>query len=70
MLDDSDLDFVILGWPSGGWIITVLGLIIFVVVLFIVSGNKDECAKKHCANGATSQLLNHECLCVEKPVTP
>lgn len=66
MLDDSDLDFEILAWPNGGWIITVLGFIVFIVMLVIVSDNKEECAKKHCDNGGTSVLLNHECLCVEK----
>ncbi len=65
MLDDDDLDFAILAWPSGGWILGILGVIVIVVMAIIVSGNKDECAKRHCERG-TPILAHHECLCVEK----
>lgn len=66
MLDDDDLEFTALIWPGGGWGMTIIGIIVIVVMAIIVSGNKEECAAKHCDNGGTSMLMNHECLCVEK----
>lgn len=66
MLDDSDIDFTILAWPTGGWIIGLLGFIVVVVMVLIVTGNEKECATKHCERG-TAVLMHHECLCVEKP---
>lgn len=66
MLDDDDIDFAILAWPDGGWILFVIGVIAIIVMAVIVDGNKKECAAKHCEHGV-GMLANHECVCVEKP---
>ncbi len=69
MLDDEDLDFTILVTPTGGWIITILGIIAVIIVAIIVSDNKEECAKRHCEHGSPI-LAHHECMCVERPEAP
>lgn len=65
MLDDNDLEFTALAWPNGGWILGILGVAVVVIMAIIVSGNHEECAKKHCDKG-TPVLMENECLCVEK----
>lgn len=66
MLDDDDLEFTILAWPVGGWIITILGLVVVVWMAIKVSQNREDCSKLHCKTGS-AVLMHHECLCVEKP---
>lgn len=66
MLDDEDIDFMILAWPSGGWIVALVGLVAIVIMCAVVSGNKKECAESHCSHGS-GMLVEHECVCVEKP---
>lgn len=70
MLDDDDVDFAILMWPSGGWVVGILGFILIVVMLLIVQNNKNECSEMRCARGGSPILMHHECLCVERPVSP
>jgi hypothetical protein len=65
MLDDDDVEFVALAWSGGGWVIGVLGIIVLVIMMVIVSGNKDDCAKLSCPHGSP-KLMEHECLCVDK----
>jgi len=67
MIDDSDVDSVFLvalfsnGWTAG------IAIIIGLIMMFIVSENKDECSKKQCPVASQqSQLLNHQCLCVQE----
>lgn len=66
MLDDDDLDFAILAWPSGKWIVTIVGIVAIILLFMIVRGNRAECESKHCDHGV-GRLINNECLCVEKP---
>lgn len=66
MLDDDDVEFTALAFPVTGPISFVLFLITIIIMLVVVSHNKDECAAMHCDNGGQAQLLNHQCLCVEK----
>lgn len=43
----------------------VVGLI-FIGMIILFSCN-DECAKKICRSGNTPMLINHRCICVERP---
>lgn len=65
MLDNDDLDFAILAWPSEGWVIGILGVIVILILAAVVASNEDTCAKKHCERG-NPVLMKHGCLCVEK----
>jgi hypothetical protein len=65
MMDDDDVEWVAILWPTGGWLISIIGLIVLVVMLVVVSGNKDDCARLQCSSGKTPKLMQHECLCVE-----
>lgn len=66
MMDDSDSDtfWIAAMFTKGpiGWIFLAL----FIVVLFVVASNKEDCAKKSCPNGMTPKLMSHECLCVQR----
>jgi hypothetical protein len=65
MIDDDDVDFAVLAWPSGGWVLAIIGAIVIIALLVVVERNKEECAAKHCDRG-NPMLIKHECLCVEK----
>lgn len=64
MIDDSDVhDFEIMAlFTDGpaGWIL----LAIAVVLLIIVAGNEEDCAKKTCPSQMTPKLMEHSCMCV------
>ena len=68
MLDDSDVDFAILISNPKSWLGLAAFIIFIVVLVIVVQGNKDECEAKTCATGQVGRLLNHECLCVSKPL--
>jgi hypothetical protein len=61
VIDDSDGDFALLliGGP--------IGLVLAIVLYLIAADNKKECAEMACPNGAPARLLDHDCLCVDKP---
>jgi hypothetical protein len=70
MLDDSDLgdiaeDVVEVIIEEGGWVV-VLGFAILLAVFLVVCNNQADCAKTRCQAGATAQLTQHACRCVEK----
>ena len=66
MIDDDDVEFTALAWPEGGLFVILLGFAVLILMCVVVSQNKDECAQRRCRTGS-AVLLNHECLCVEKP---
>jgi hypothetical protein len=67
MIDDDDVDFAILAWPTGGWLAFVIGLVVVVVLSIIAHYNTETCEAKTCVHGKGA-LVNHECVCLEKPV--
>jgi hypothetical protein len=68
MLDDDDVsDAVIVGLSGNpGCLGIILVAVIVLVMMWIVGGNKEECAELHCSGGKTPKLMAHECLCVER----
>lgn len=68
MIDDSDVDFFVLFANPKTWVGLLLMIIVAVGLIFIVSDNKDICAKKTCPAGLSGRLITHECLCVGEPV--
>lgn len=61
MIDDSDGDFALLA--IGG----PIGLILAIVLYLVAMDNRKECAAMTCPNGQPARLLDHDCLCVDKP---
>ncbi len=63
MIDDSDGDtfWLISLFTEGpwGWIFLVLA----VVLWFVASSNRADCAKMTCPPGQVARVLDHECLC-------
>lgn len=68
MLDSQDLDFAILISNPRTWLGLFLCAIVFGLLMVIVSQNEAECRAKTCPTGQVGRLLNHECLCVSKPI--
>lgn len=66
MIDDDDIEWALLFSSPTGCIGTLMLILFLIVLSFIVSQNKAECAEKHCERG-TSQLIDHRCLCVTEP---
>lgn len=67
MLDDNDFDDVAeLGvlMPNSA-LGCFLWIALLIVVAVVIARNRQECAALHCPQGQ-AQLLNHECLCVQK----
>ncbi len=50
----------------GGWILGILGVVGFIVLLFVLRQNTAECVAKHCERGVP-RIVEYQCLCVEKP---
>jgi hypothetical protein len=67
MIDDNDVEIAILFWPSGGWIGFFLGIIVIGILAFVACQNDQECEAKSCPNGGVARLMDHECVCVERP---
>ena len=67
MLDGDDLEIVALTWPDdGGWVLTLLGVIVFAVLVWFVWHNETDCEAKHCNNNTVPALVQGECVCIEK----
>lgn len=65
MLDDSDSNNLFLGSLfTNGWLSLIL-FVLGIICTVIVCDNKKDCAEKTCTIGKP-QLMNHQCLCVEK----
>jgi hypothetical protein len=67
MIDFEDVEIV--AWSGGGGggpAAAFIGLLLVVIVFCIAMCNADECSRKTCPHGGTSQLMNHTCLCVEE----
>jgi hypothetical protein len=70
MLDDNDLDEVVTASLfSNGWL-SLIFLLLTIVMLFVVCGNKKECEKLSCPDGSPAVLMEHKCRCVTAPVSP
>jgi hypothetical protein len=68
MIDDEDADLILWAWPSGGWLWTLLGLIVAGIFYWVAASNSDDCSKKTCPHpGETARLMSHECVCVSSP---
>jgi len=68
MIDDSDGDHVLLSYNGGGGLLgAIVILVIAIIVYAIAASNKDECSKRHCAEGLQPKLVDHQCLCVGAP---
>jgi hypothetical protein len=67
VIDDEDVDFAILVWPSGGWLMSLLGIVVFVVLAWFAWHNDADCQQRACPGGGAAKLLDHECVCVTEP---
>lgn len=71
MIDDDDVSFAILAWPSGGgWIGFLLFALLIGGLAYFACQNNQECEAKTCPAGGHPMLIKHECVCVGKPVPP
>lgn len=68
MIDNDDATWVAIIWPAGGWVCSVLGLIVVIALAFIAHDNRKQCEARACSHG-TPKLIDHECLCVDAPGT-
>lgn len=69
MIDYDDADNVLDNVASsgnGGWAMIVVGLLLAFGLYLIAASNDADCAKLYCRSGATPQLMDHECRCVDK----
>lgn len=67
MIDDSDADdFWLIALITDNPIIIVLALVAGIVFGIIAVSNSQKCSTRHCPDGQTPKLMNHECLCVTR----
>lgn len=66
MIDYSDAGDALDSAASsgGGWALVIV-LLLAIGLYLVASSNDAECAKLYCHSGATPQLMDHECRCVE-----
>lgn len=65
MIDNDDVsDWILFINPTTlpGFVVWVVGI---VVLWFCLLDNEADCSRLQCHNGATPQIMAHECLCVE-----
>ena len=64
MIDSDDADsFWLAGVLTEGWV-SVVCLIIFVILACVAWSNSEDCKSRHCPDGQSAKLMQHECLCV------
>lgn len=70
MLDDDDLEFAFFAFFPTSLPGCLFWLVIVGLIAWAVAGNHHECAEQKCADGQVAQLLDEQCLCVQKPLQP
>lgn len=69
MIDSSDGDtFWFVSLLCGGPI-AIIALIIAIVLWCIAAMNESDCRQLPCPVGMSAKLIDHECVCVGKPLT-
>ena len=68
MIDSSDGDtFWIISLVTNGPI-AIAAIILAIVLWCIAAGNEADCKQLPCPVGMSAKLLDHECVCVGKPL--
>lgn len=65
MIDDDDVAWVALLWPSDNPILAVIGIFVVCGFAYVACQNDNECHAKTCEHGEP-QLLKGECVCTER----
>lgn len=66
MIDQEDADLILIGWPEGGAVMLLVGLLVYGFFQYQACQNEKACAARACPNGQSAQLLAEQCLCVER----